>query len=228
MPLVVYVFMEEEGTIRGIDKNGTIYFERAGVGRLGFPLPVLPEGGTILQIEATSNFRFLNDDLIKISEIYLPPEIEYFVAFAKKFALLATTLPVGDSYYSDDESFKISYLPQIVARVKKGKKWEETPLDTPARVNRLTGDIELNAEKFRAYTVPIRMFMLLHEFMHYYFNSASETEVDLQALRVYLALGFGKIDAVYALTKVLKDSPLAIERVDLLISYLKMHQNNEA
>ncbi len=228
MPLVVYVFMEEEGTIRGIDKNGTVYFERVGQGRLGFPLPVLPSEETILQIEADKQFRILNEEQLKTQAVFLPSEIEDFVAFAKKFAILATTLPVGDSYYSDDERFKIGYLSQIVSRTKKGKKWEETPLDTPARVNRLNGDIELNAEKFRAYTVPIRMFMLLHEFMHYYFNSASETEVDLQALRVYLALGFGKIDAVYALTKVLKDSPLAIQRVDLLISYLKMHQNNEA
>ena len=46
-------------------------------------------------------------------------------------------------------------------------------------------------------TIPMRMSILLHEFSHFYLNKdvANETEADLNALKIYLSLGYPYIEA---------------------------------
>ncbi len=129
------------------------------------------------------------------------PMIKSFVGFATRFCFNAGDLPAAN-YKSDDGNFLIEYLPQIVG--DNGK-----PLTTPARINQNTGHIQVSKAKFVAMTVPMRMAILLHEFSHYYVNDnmRNETEADLNALLIYLGLGYPRIEAHEAFLSTFVNAP---------------------
>ena len=74
------------------------------------------------------------------------------------------------------------------------------PLKTPARISRHDGVIEISKKYFKQYTVPMRMAILLHEFAHFYLNNnpRDESEADLNALTIYLSMGYPRIEAYQA------------------------------
>ncbi len=206
--------------IKGVllDYPKTVYFNR--IVRKGqtveFPLPSQPE-----QIIVSSNkpIYFVTQKALETVPAYLPEKLNKFIPFAKEFANEASYLLENTAYESDHEKQKdtILFLSQIY-NVRNGRK---VASPTPARISRKTGIIQINAKAFKKMTVPQRMFILLHEYMHFILNSSSEFEVDLQALRAYLSLGFSRIESVYALTKILHDSEFSLNRVKLLINYIK-------
>lgn len=55
----------------------------------------------------------------------------------------------------------------------------------------------------------MRMAILLHEYSHYYLNKnpSNEVEADLNGLRLYLKLGYPKIDIYNVFLNVFKTSP---------------------
>jgi hypothetical protein len=110
--------------------------------------------------------------------------VRSFVSFAQKFSYNAGWLPPKD-YYSTTRQFKIEYLPVI-------KSMQGKVLATPARISTQNGRIQISQEAFVPFTIPMRMAILLHEFSHYYVNSdiADEVEADLNALTIYLGLGY--------------------------------------
>ena len=75
-------------------------------------------------------------------------------------------------------------------------------ISTPARIGHQTGIIEVAYSKFKNYTIPMRIDILLHEFSHKYKNPkigleiSNEIGADINALYIYLGLGFSKIDAI--------------------------------
>jgi len=116
------------------------------------------------------------------------PLVRSFVNFATRFSYNAGTLPSGD-YISDDGKFIIRYSPTIT-----DNGVEQT---TPARIDVDSGLIELSKKAFQNYTIPNRMAILLHEFSHVYLNANidDEVEADLNALLIYLGLGYPRIEA---------------------------------
>jgi len=142
-----------------------------------------------------------------------------FVKFAQWFCENAGILSAGKSVYiSDNNRFRIDYV-DIIRDRETGK-----PKNTPARISQTTGIIEISKFHFQKYTVPMRMAILLHEFAHFYLNKdkRNETEADLNALMIYLGLGYPRIEAHHAFLKVFINSPSDqnVKRHQVLTSFI--------
>lgn len=147
------------------------------------------------------------------------PDVRNFVEFAQKFSERAGILSAGRSVYlSDNGKFRIDYLDQIINRKTK------VPLKTPARISKDWGVIEISKKHFLTYTVPERMAILLHEFSHFYLNENidDETEADLNALLIYLGLGYPRIDGHNVFLKVFRGTPTKtnVDRHKKLIAFI--------
>lgn len=128
--------------------------------------------------------------------------VAYFVDFAQKFCYNSSYMAVNKTYQSTNGEFFIKYVPSIIGR--NGQK-----LNTPARISKNTGIIEVSKEKFDNYTVPMKFAILCHEFSHYYLNENidDESEADINGLLIYLALGYPRVEAYQAFLEVFLDTP---------------------
>jgi hypothetical protein len=128
-------------------------------------------------------------------------KIKSFVEFAQRFSFNAEELEPS-IYTSADRNFYINLLPTI-----KGKNGNE--LNTPARISKRTGVIQVSKKAFDAMTVPMRLAILLHEFSHFYLNETmdDEIEADLNGLLIYLGLGYPRIEAYQAFLETFKGVP---------------------
>lgn len=124
-----------------------------------------------------------------------------FVDFAQRFSFNASYLE-PNNYVSEDCGFKIEYLDTI--RDRNGKE-----LDTPARISKHNGRIQVSKKLYDTYTVPMRMAILLHEYAHYYLNEDidDEIEADLNGLLIYLGLGYPRVDGYEAFLNVFEGTP---------------------
>jgi len=149
--------------------------------------------------------------------------VMHFVDFSQRFSFNASYLK-ADTYESDFDGFKIEYLEKIVDNFGKVIK-------TPARISKTTGRIQISKDMFKAYTVPMRMAILLHEFSHFYLNENidDETEADLNGLLIYLALGYPRIEGYEAFLEVFIDSPSDQnkERYDIINKFIKDFETNK-
>lgn len=102
------------------------------------------------------------------------------------------------------KDFRIEYNPNI------GR--------TPARIFTDRGLIEIG-KRFYDYPLPFRLFILLHEFGHFYY--VTESLADLFALKMYLMLGYNESNAMYALTKILHKGEANKERILKLFDTIK-------
>ena len=108
-------------------------------------------------------------------------------------------------------------------------------LNTPARIGHRTGLIEISAAKFAGYTIPMRMAILLHEFSHKYKNPniglkiSNEIGADINALYIYLGLGFSKVDAICVFGNVFLKAQTDgnIERIRKIQDYIRRFENQE-
>jgi hypothetical protein len=129
-----------------------------------------------------------------------------FINFAQDFAENASVYSAGDKhphiYRSNDGRFTIDYYDII--------RDNGTPTSTPARIGHNRGIIELSKNAFMNYTVPMRMIILLHEFSHKWKNPqigreiGYETGADINALKIYLSLGYPEIEAHRAFLNVFR------------------------
>lgn len=71
----------------------------------------------------------------------------------------------------------------------------------------------------------MRMAILLHEFSHYYLNNdmSNEVEADLNALLIYLGLGYPRIDAFNVFIGVFKNTPTEqnAQRIEILKTFIQ-------
>ncbi len=223
--LVIHLVAETESVIRIVgcdrDRPCTKFFDRrvgsdekpfVGEKRLELPMPVSPD---VLKVEIidldtgdSEHLKVTNLELkpVKTIPLWIGKRTRDFMDFAMEFALQAGYCPVG-GYSSDDERFHILYNDVI-----RNKKTHEI-MFTPARVSRVSGIMEICRKKFKHYSVPMRLLIMLHERMHYEQNTGYEIEADLNALRVYLSYGFPATEAIYATANIFYDSPEMIERV---------------
>jgi hypothetical protein len=143
--------------------------------------------------------------------------IRNFVAFAQKFCYNVSELQVNKTYISDDGNFFIN----LVQTIKNERGVE---LNTPARIGRRTGTIQVSKSAFVKFTIPMRMAILLHEFSHYYLNEKidDEMEADLNGLLIYLGLGYPRIEAYQAFLETFKGRPTSLNkaRYDLINKFI--------
>jgi len=145
---------------------------------------------------------------IKTCPLWSDADIRNFVKFAQYFSANCGLMSAGDYkpsiYRSDDGKFCIDYYNKI--------RDTETGafVGTPARVGHNTGVIEVSKVDFEQYSIPMRMVILLHEFSHKYMNPKIKREIgdevsaDINALNIYLSLGYPLIEAQYAFLKVFR------------------------
>jgi len=89
--------------------------------------------------------------------------IKSFMRFSYEFCTKCGWLKDDYEYVSDDNIYTIQYLKQI-----RNDNGSVSP--TPCRIHKETGVMQVNSEKFRKMTVPMRLALLLHEYMHFYKN----------------------------------------------------------
>jgi hypothetical protein len=135
----------------------------------------------------------------------------------------------GRIYKSANGDFTIKYY-NIIIDHKSGKT-----MGTPARIGHSTGIIETAKWKFDRYTVPMRLIILLHEFSHKYKNPkigleiSNEVGADINALYIYLGLGFSKIDAICVFANVFLKAQTKgnIERMRKIMDYIQKFENQD-
>ena len=203
---------------RVIEVNGyrTIY--------LSFPVSPEKVRITVTPIGSVKNYMVnIKEKTLRTYAINMDSEAKQFVGFAQKFCQICGTENAtknGRYFKTADKKFKIRYFPVII---NQGK-----PSTTPARIGHTTGTIEVSKYHFDRYTVPMRMMILLHEFSHVYrnpkMNLAIENEVaaDMNALYLYLGLGYSKVDAIFVFANVFlkAQTPSNMDRMRKIMDYI--------
>ena len=138
-------------------------------------------------------------DILPSQQLWVEPQMQRYIDFVSDFVKKVGEYKPG-FYPSNNGEFLIQLLPVI--RDEFGNE-----LITPARINRGTGRIQLSREAIMPLSIPIRVFILMHEIKHFSIPTRSEKQADLGGLKIYLDLNFPKIEAVYAATKVFDMHP---------------------
>lgn len=150
-------------------------------------------------------------------------DLRSFINFCTRFCFNAGVLSSG-TYKSSDGRFKIEYLPTIISS-KSGKE-----LQTPARINKDSGVIQVSQKKFTPDTVAMRMAILLHEYSHFYVNKDidNESEADLNGLLIYLGLGYPRFEGHEAYLKTFISTPTEMNKVryDKIKSFIDNFEKN--
>lgn len=137
-------------------------------------------------------------------ELYNNPLIPEFIQHALEFSLRASFLPLGD-YNSKKGNIKIKLVDSLEALDKDGVVRKTKSV---ARVDSKTRVIEVSKQNFKNYTVSGRFAILCHEFAHVYMNKDkhNEEEADKNAMKIYLGLGFSRVDLLTTWIKVYKNA----------------------
>lgn len=127
-----------------------------------------------------------------------------FVRFAERFSILCGKLSTqpekgynGHIYKSQLGNFTICYVERITDE-------NGIVIPTPMRINKQTGMIEVSRERIRNFTVPRRVCTLFHEYAHLFVNNDlnNETEADLNAILMFLGLGFPRTECIEAFIEI--------------------------
>ena len=217
-------------------KPNTVYISRGGVVKgyrefeLKFPQTPKQMVFSIFN-KKKGNFPYNEDESFKITKfeakelktypLWADRDIYNFVKFAQDFCGNCSVLSAGDYkpsiYRSDCGKYCIDYYNKI--RSKSTGQF----VSTPARIGHNTGIIEISKSDFERYTIPMRMVILLHEFSHKYINPkigrdiSDEVSADINALNIYLSLGYPDIEAQYAFLKVFKGANNSFNKKRYLI-----------
>ncbi len=210
-----------------VDGERTVYFS----------FPVTPKTMQIgifnMADRADNNFEVIFEEApLKKFNIALDQETIEFMALNIYFSQVcgfeaATTK--GRFFSSASGKFNIRYFPVIVDYMS-GQR-----LNTPARVGHNTGIIDAAKCKFDGYTFAERVVILLHEYSHKYRNPklgfaiGNETGADINALYIYLGLGFSKIDAINVFANVFLKAQTDgnIKRMRAIMDYIQRWDNGE-
>jgi hypothetical protein len=164
--------------------------------------------------------------------IWLDLDTTEFLKLATDFCQVCgfeAATPKGRLFTNDNGKFRIKYF-DAIRDYATGKV-----LGTPARIGHQTGIIEIAKCKYDKYTVAMRMMILLHEFSHKYKNPKiglkinDEVGADINALYIYLGLGWSKIDAicVYANVFLKAQTQGNIDRMRKITEYINKFENEE-
>lgn len=162
--------------------------------------------------------------------IWLDQDTKDFLKLCIPFSQTCGFEQAGDNgrIINAGNQFNIRYFNVI-------KDQNGSAMNTPARIGHKSGIIEVAKAKFDKYTVPMRVVILLHEFSHKYKNPkmgleiSNEIGADINALYIYLGLGFSKIDAICVFANVFlkAQTPANIERMRKIMEYIQKFENQE-
>lgn len=169
---------------------------------------------------------------LKTYNIWLDEKSKRFISFAQHFCAQSgfeQASPAGRIFRTNDNEFVIKYYPVIMDN-RSG-----APMNTPAAVGHNTGNISVAKVKFDTYTVAMRMIILLHEYSHKYKNPkiglkiSDEIGADINALYMYLGLGYSKVDAICVFANVFLKAQTAenIKRMRKINDYIERFENEE-
>lgn len=154
-----------------------------------------------------------------------------FVKFAQQFTIQCGYTNVERSlmFFSPDKEFKIRYA-DFVRNPMDGQI-----MNTPAAIGHNTGIINISKVKFDKYTIAMRMMIILHEYSHKYRNPKIGLEIeneigaDINALYIYLGLGYSKVDAICVFANVFlkAQTPSNIQRMRKIMDYIVRFENKE-
>ena len=200
--------------------------------------PVTPKKLKI-KVECVKNSGLEKDFIVKIIEenlktynISMDSDTKQFLKLAVYFCQVAgfeKSNANGRIFRTEEGKFNIKYFPRIVD-FKTGK-----PISTPARIGHRTGIIEVSQASMIKYTIAMRMIILLHEFSHKYKNPkmgleiSNETGADINALYIYLGLGFSKVDAIFVFANVFLKAQTQsnLLRMRKIVDYIKRFENED-
>lgn len=208
-----------------------------GSRRIRFSFPVSPKSLFIGVLnsdnpkDADFTVELMEGALINYN-IWVDSDTEKFIKLALHFSQVCGFEPAsqnGRLFQTDDSEFNIRFF-DIIRDMPSGKV-----LNTPARIGHKTGIIETAKAKFDTYTIPMRMIILLHEFSHKYKNPkigleiSNEVGADVNALYIYLGLGFSKIDAICVFANVFLKAQTKgnIDRMRKIMDYTQKFENQE-
>lgn len=226
--LVLSFLVTQKGSIRfrgfDADDKETVYFDRRDVINtkeciISIPLPLSPkklclEIITQLVIKPIPKVAFLVQNALKPVNLVASMQVFGFLAHALDVVKKLNTLKEG--IYTD----KQKNHPIFVAETLKNRDTGQT-LNTPARVSRKNGYVEISKGKMRGYTVAMRVFILCHERSHYELNTSDEVDCDLNALKWHLALGFSQKEALHACTRVFSgEQQIHHDRAAMVADYI--------
>lgn len=198
-------------------------------------LPVSPEKMRIIvtPLDNAKNFVVdIKEKTLKTYEIHMDAETSQFVKFAQTFSAQCgyeKASPQGRWFKTNDGKFKIQYYP-VITDPRTGKA-----STTPARIGHNSGKIDVSKYHFDRYNIPMRMCILLHEYSHVYRNPKIDLEIDneigadLNALYIYLGLGYSKVDAIYVFANVFLKAQTDgnMQRMRKIMEYIKKFENEE-
>jgi hypothetical protein len=200
---------------------------------LSFPISPDKLKISIIQVEGKENFMVdIKEKPLKKYDIKVDEQSAKFLKFAGDFCKVSgysQADPSGRLFQTKDGEFKIKYFPVIIDH--RNNKVSSTP----ARIGHNTGIIEIAKLPFDRYTIPMRMMILLHEYSHKYRNPklglpiSDEVGADLNALYLYLGVGFSKVDAIYVFCNVFlkAQTPGNMNRMKKIYEYIKRFENQE-
>ncbi len=224
-----------------LDKKNSKYADRVIVVEnsrtIHFNFPVSPKELFIGCLNADNvkddDFKvILKREPLKHYDIHMDSEVKDFVQLAINFSQVCgfkQPAPQGTIYQTADQKFNIKFMPQIID-YSSGRV-----INTPARVGHASGIIEVSYEKFKRYTIPMRVMILLHEFSHKYRNPKiglqinNEFGADINGLYIYLGIGYSKIDAICVFANVFlkAQSDGNIQRIRKIQDYIQRFENQE-
>ena len=227
-------FAEDSG------KKNSKYVERDvevdGKRTIYFSFPITPKVLHIVvvnsEIPQDTDFEVqLIEAPLPVYNIWVDADTDEFVKLALQFSQVCGFQPAssdGRLFKTNSGKFNIKYFDII--RDNGGGY-----LNTPARIGHRTGVIEVAKVKFDSYTIPMRMVILLHEFSHKYKNPkiglqiSDEVGADINALYIYLGMGFSKIDAICVFANVFLKAQTKsnMERMRKIMDYIQRFESQE-
>ena len=148
---------------------------------------------------------------IESKQLFLSPADQEYLDCAEWLAQNCRALPYN-TYKRGNVVF--DYVNQIIDS-------QDGPLTTPARVDHETGLVEVAGMYIKEYSVPMIVFVMMHERTHAEKDTVDESECDINAANVCLRRGYSKLEIIYAGTKILPDTQEGRYRLDRLVNYVQ-------
>ena len=202
---------------------------------LSFPVSPRKLGLVICNTQDIQDKEFdvmLAETKLQTYNIHIDNKTQRFLDMAIPFCQVAGFTEPADNgrlFSINSEEFRIKYFP-VIKDFRTGQVY-----NTPARIGHKSGIIEVAKAKFDRYTIPMRLIILLHEFSHKYKNPGIGLEIsnefgaDINALYIYLGLGFSKIDAICVFANVFlkAQTDSNLQRMRKIMDYIQKFENGD-
>lgn len=205
--------------------------------KIHFNFPVSPKSLFIgcLNVQNINDKDFevtIQEEPLKTYNIVMDNDTKDFVQMAINVSQTIGFAPPpqnGILYQTPDAKFNIKNVPMIT------DKMSGQVIGTPARIGHSTGLIEVAYARFRQYTIPMRLAILLHEYSHKYRNPkiglkiSNEFGADINGLYIYLGIGFSKVDAICVFAEVFLKAQTDgnMQRMRKIQDYIQRFENQE-